>query len=97
MLDMWAQKTIDTTPQGAKMIFVVAKSMTRFRSRNNQQACKRLKFVWCFFCVHTIPLAGCVRKPSGLPVSCWAGLRTACSPPFFCLVAVKADVLKNPF
>ncbi|EFK11859.1 conserved hypothetical protein [delta proteobacterium NaphS2] len=61
---------------------VMAKSMARFRSRNYSKACKRLKFVWRFFCAHTIPLAGCVREPSGSPVPLLAGLRTACSPPF---------------
>ena len=60
---------------------VVAKSTARFSDRNTQRRTSA-QFSYGAFFVHTIPLAGCVWRPSGLPVPFVAGSLTTRFPPF---------------
>ena len=77
-------------------IWVVANSTARFGSRNTQQVRKRLNFVRRFFCVRTVPLAGCAR---GLRAAGFLLSRSSnrVRPAFFCLEAEKGGSSLNFF
>jgi len=81
---------LDTLKPQGYSVPVVAKSTTRFESRNTIGA-QAPPFHTALFLCPCDPLAVRAREPSGSPVCLWAGLSTAYAPPFFCLRARKAD------
>jgi len=89
------KKTELTNENGVwHLICAMAKSIARIDSRNQHKAQQR-QIRTALFYYRAFRVAGCMREPSGSPVSLWAGLSTVCSPPFFCLAAEKGGSSNN--